>query len=102
MIYTRTFSGKVIVITGSTTGIGEQVAHVVAQYNATLIMLNRRPDASRQLASKIKAETKNENIHCVTIDLADFSTFRQAVQDLEKITDHIDIFSRKCWYYCNL
>ena len=55
-------SGKVFVVTGTTSGLGEETARVLSRKNATVIMAARNIDKAESVANEIHAENKNTKI----------------------------------------
>lgn len=88
----KDLKNKVVLITGTTQGIGYEAILKIAEYHPKIIMLNRRPIVAHELSELIKARTGNSDIHCITIDLADIATFPKAISQIKEITDRIDIF----------
>lgn len=82
--------GKVVVLTGATSGIGLATAHRFAQDKAHLILVIR----NKQKGTKLKEELINQyNIH-VDIVLADFLNFESiqaAAQEILSLTQTIDV-----------
>ncbi len=61
--------GKVVVLTGATSGIGEAAASLYAQAGATLVMVARSRDKALASLDKLKKETGNDDLHAVFADL---------------------------------
>lgn len=79
------FSGKVVAITGCTTGIGHVVATLAAERGVRqLIMLNRKSkraeDALAAVTAKAKEGTEVRHVDC---DLQSFASVRAAAQELK-------------------
>jgi NADP-dependent 3-hydroxy acid dehydrogenase YdfG len=70
--------GKVIAITGASSGIGQATALLLAEKGATVVLGARRLDKLEQLASKIKAT--GGNAFCVVTDVTNRT-------DLENLVD---------------
>jgi len=51
----NTFAGKVVIVTGASSGIGEAAALKFAQEGATVVVAARREDKGQAVAQKIKA-----------------------------------------------
>jgi 3-oxoacyl-[acyl-carrier protein] reductase len=50
------FAGKVVLVTGSTTGIGEACAHVFAESGAKVMVSGRRELRGRAVAEALRAK----------------------------------------------
>ena len=84
--------GKVVVITGATSGIGRQVAFLCAKQGATVIFGARDPSRGKRVADELKIKTNNENIFCLHLELQDLQScveFANAVKDREPIIDFL-------------
>lgn len=66
---TPRLSGKVVVITGATTGIGYEVTFALAKQGACLILGCRNIRKGNDVANKIKNVTNNENISVIHLEL---------------------------------
>lgn len=72
------FSNKTIWITGVTSGIGEQLAHVLAQRGARLVLSARREDKLRQVQQQLRNDTAH---YVVPLDLANPEQVMATVRD---------------------
>jgi NAD(P)-dependent dehydrogenase (short-subunit alcohol dehydrogenase family) len=70
-------SGKVIVITGASTGIGADAARVCAREGARLILSARSEDTLRELVDELRAT--GAEAHSVAGDIANANTARRMV-----------------------
>ncbi|WP_437475877.1 SDR family oxidoreductase [Sorangium sp. So ce1014] len=74
--------GKVVVITGASSGIGEATARLLARRGARVVMGARRTDRLEKLASAIRAEGGTVEYRGLDVtkrkDMADFVAFAQA------------------------
>jgi len=73
------FNRKTALVTGAGRGIGRSVAKALYEGGATVYALSKDQDNLDTL--KIECE----NIHCVSVDLADWSATRRAVEDIGPI-----------------
>jgi len=75
-------SGKIVVVTGCTTGTGYVFARTAALKGATVVMLNRESDRQKKLAKELAdecpdAEANNRLVH-IPCDLMSFDSVRSA------------------------
>ena len=83
-------SGKVFVVTGTTSGLGEETARVLSRKNATVIMAARKIDKAESVANEIHAENKNAKIDIEELDLTSLesiSSFSQSITKKYKTLD---------------
>jgi Short-chain dehydrogenases of various substrate specificities len=81
----QNFNGKVVWITGASSGYGEAVAKACAKAGAKLVLSARRTEKLNQLAKNLG------NAVVVPLDLAQFDTFEQRVKEAIAAFGHIDI-----------
>ncbi len=62
--------GKLCLITGATSGIGEATAYAVAKKGATTVIVGRNPEKSAWMVEQIKLQTGNPNVDFLLADLA--------------------------------
>ena len=84
-------SGKVVVLTGSSAGIGRESARVLAKAGATLVMVARDQEKNRRVADAIRSETPGARLELVSIDLADLASVRRAAAEILAAHPKIDI-----------
>ena len=82
---THDLAGKVVVITGSTGGIGRQVCSMLADLNAELVFVDRNLEKSEKFAQEIKALHPNAKISHVISDLEDIASMKQATEKLKQL-----------------
>jgi len=81
--------GKVVAITGCTTGTGFTLAKTCALKGAYVLMLNRKSDRATEAVAEInKLEGIVKPAKHVTCDLARMSSVKNAVEDLHTICEH--------------
>ena len=83
--------GRIIVLTGATSGIGEISAHLYAQLGASLVIVARDTDKTDALLEQLKRETGNDNIRAVIGDLGEQSDVRRVCAELDAMLPHIDV-----------
>ncbi len=77
-------SGKVAIVTGSSSGIGLETARVLANKNAQVIIAVRNLTKGHAAESKIKSQNANANIQVMELDLADLSSVASFSQAFKK------------------
>jgi NAD(P)-dependent dehydrogenase (short-subunit alcohol dehydrogenase family) len=83
-------SGKTIVVTGSSAGLGTETARVLAKAGATVVLVARNADKNAGVAAAIRAETPNAKLAEVTMDLADLASVRRAAREILVSNPKID------------
>ncbi|MDX1449343.1 MAG: SDR family NAD(P)-dependent oxidoreductase [Acidimicrobiia bacterium] len=66
--------GKVVVITGATSGLGYAAAGGLARLGARVVLVARNPEKADEAQARLQADTGNENIG---VELADLSLMRE-------------------------
>ncbi|MEV6594583.1 SDR family NAD(P)-dependent oxidoreductase [Streptomyces acidicola] len=74
-------SGRRIVITGATSGIGLETARALAGAGAEVTLAVRNPDASENAAQDITASTGNNKVHVAHLDVSDQASVAAFVAD---------------------
>lgn len=86
-------AGRVVVLTGGTSGIGEAAARRYAQMGATLVIVARNPQKTDELVRNLKTEFANPQIHQVIADLGNQDDVRQAAIELSSRWPVIDVLA---------
>src|SRR5919201_612671 len=68
--------GRTFLITGANTGIGRATTEALAARGATVYMACRTEAKARPVRDAIEGATGNENLHLLSLDLADLSSVR--------------------------
>ncbi len=71
------------IITGATSGIGEETALALAKKDHALYLLVRNTEKGEQLKQRIINETRNQHVFVVECDLADMQSVRAAAEMLK-------------------
>ena len=61
---------KVVIVTGSSSGLGYETAKVLASKNATVVVAVRNAVKGNAAVEKIKVENPNADIQMMLLDLA--------------------------------
>lgn len=83
--------GKVVVITGSNTGIGLETAVGVASQGATTVLACRNPAKAEAAKQEVVRRTWNDDVHVVVLDLADLASVRKAGDEILSRWDRLDV-----------
>lgn len=83
--------GKVVVITGSNSGIGKEVAVALAAMGATTVLACRNVDKAATAAAEVKSRAASDRVHVVPLDLADLSSVRTGAAEIERTWGRVDV-----------
>jgi dehydrogenase/reductase SDR family member 12 len=81
---TAALAGRVVLVTGATSGLGRAVARRLAGLGATVVVTGRDGERTRRARAELVAETENPNIHDVAADLGHLD---QVVALAERVAD---------------
>jgi NAD(P)-dependent dehydrogenase (short-subunit alcohol dehydrogenase family) len=81
---------KTILITGTTSGIGKVTAMELAKAGHTIVMANRSRTKSEQLQSEIIAQTGNDNIELLDLDLSSLDSVHACAEAFKAKHDKLD------------
>jgi NAD(P)-dependent dehydrogenase (short-subunit alcohol dehydrogenase family) len=84
-------SGKSIMVTGATSGIGEVTARELAQRGAEVILVSRNPAKCRRKTEQIQAETGNPRVSYLAADLSSQEQIRNLVQSFQEKFAQLDV-----------
>ena len=82
---------KIIVITGSTDGIGKLAAIKLAKEGHQLFLHGRNGDKLEKVIAEIKELSANENIKGFVADFSDLAAVQQMAQEINKELPKIDV-----------
>ena len=88
---------RTVIVTGGNSGLGYQCAKNIAMKDKdyTLVLACRNPEKAAKAIQDMKAETGNENIHSVALDLASLDSVR-AFKALYKKENFPPLYSIVC------
>ncbi len=84
-------TGKTVLITGSSSGIGLQTAKVLAQQGAEIILVARNEDKLKEAVATIKAATGNEKLKYYTADFSSQKSIRELAVKVKKDYTKLDV-----------
>uniref|UniRef100_A0A0K8U2X9 Retinol dehydrogenase 13 n=2 Tax=Bactrocera latifrons TaxID=174628 RepID=A0A0K8U2X9_BACLA len=82
---------KVVIVTGSNTGIGKETVRELANRGATIYMACRDMQKCEEARDEIVLETHNKRIYCRKCDLASMDSIRKFVESFKKEQVKLDI-----------
>ncbi len=82
---------KIILITGSTDGIGKATAKTLAQQGHTIIIHGRSRAKAEAVKKEIQTETGNDKIDILVADLLSLSDIKDAVQKFKMKYSRLDV-----------
>lgn len=83
--------GKIVMVTGATSGIGQATALQLARMGATTIIAGRNQAKSQATVDAIRQETGNPNVDYVLADLSSISETTTLAHEFKNRYDHLDI-----------
>ena len=89
MAYEIDLSGKVALVTGASSGLGDRFARVLAQAGATVALASRRVERLKELRAEIDAE--GGEAHVYELDVTNISSVRACMAQVEIDLKKIDI-----------
>jgi len=89
MSYNIDLSGRVALVTGASSGLGEQFAKTLAKAGAAVVLAGRRIERLKTLRAEI--EGNGGDAHVVTLDVTDHDSIKAAVAHAETEMGTIDI-----------
>ena len=89
--HSQDMSGKVVVITGTTSGTGYVCAREVAKKGATVVLLNRESSRSESALSQLKSEFPNGSFDPIICDLQSFESVKHAADSIKTKYETVDV-----------
>jgi NAD(P)-dependent dehydrogenase (short-subunit alcohol dehydrogenase family) len=84
-------SGRVAVVTGSSSGLGYENARVLANKNAKVIVAVRNQQKGDKAVENIKAQNSNADVSVMILDLANLQSVKDFVAEFRKKYDRLDL-----------
>ncbi len=76
-------TGRVCMVTGATSGLGEVTARELAGMNASVVLVSRSPKKCEAVAADIRAQTGNAQVDFIAADLSSQKEIRRLVGDFK-------------------
>lgn len=82
---------KIMLITGTSSGLGRQTALALAKQGHTIIMHGRNPEKTKKVFEEVKAESGNNDIAMYTADFSLMSEVKKFADWVVEHYDHLDV-----------
>ncbi|MEM6532082.1 MAG: SDR family NAD(P)-dependent oxidoreductase [Myxococcota bacterium] len=89
--HTQDMSGKVVAITGTTSGTGYVCARELGRLGAKVLLLNRDSERATKALNQLKSEVPNAHFDAITCDLQDFASVRRAAKGIRERYESLDV-----------
>lgn len=89
--HTRDMSGRVVAVTGTTSGTGHVCAREMARLGAQVILLNRASARAEASLARLREAVPQGAFDAIVCDLQDFDSVRSAAQTIRERYDKIDV-----------
>jgi NAD(P)-dependent dehydrogenase (short-subunit alcohol dehydrogenase family) len=87
----NTMQGKVCLITGGTNGIGKSTALALARQGATVVIVGRSAQKTRQVVEEIRRATGNRSVDALLADLSSQADVRRLASDFQRQYTHLHV-----------
>lgn len=89
--HTQDMTGKVVAITGTTSGTGFVCARECARAGATVLLLNRPSPRAEEALAALRAAVPEATFESVACDLQDFTSVQGAIDHIRSQYDRLDV-----------
>ncbi len=84
-------TGKVVLITGGTGGIGRETAKALAGMGASVAIVARNEEKAKRVVDEIKQATGNQNVDYLIADLSSQAQVRQVADEFRRRYNRLDV-----------
>lgn len=97
----QSMSGKICLVTGATSGIGEVTARTMAQMGATVIVVGRDSQRGADTLQRIRAMAANAQVEFTLADLSSQAQIRQLAQEFKRKYSRLDVLVNNAGAWLN-
>ena len=83
--------GKVVIVTGSNSGIGKETAKALAGLGATVVMAVRNRERGEMARAEVVAESGNESVSVMVCDMASAASIKRFSDEFSSRHDRLDV-----------
>lgn len=83
--------GKVCIVTGATSGVGEAAAVELARMGAVVVLISRNPEKCARVTAAIRDKTGNSSVDFIPADLSSQVEVRQAAAAFRQRYSRLDV-----------
>jgi len=83
--------GKVVIVTGSSSGLGYETAKVLGNKNATVIVAVRNEVKGNAAVESIKVENPNTDVQVMLLDLSNLESIHKFTENFKKKFNKLDL-----------
>ena len=83
--------GKIVVITGSNSGLGFEAARVLSKKGGTIVMAVRSLEKGNAAVAKIVQENPDAKLECIQLDLSDLESVNEFAKEFKQKYNRLDI-----------
>lgn len=80
----ESMNGKIVLVTGATSGIGKQTALELANQGATVVLVARNRSKGQATLEEIRGKTGNQNLDLLIADLSSQASIRALAQEFRR------------------
>jgi NAD(P)-dependent dehydrogenase (short-subunit alcohol dehydrogenase family) len=86
-------TGKVFIVTGSSSGVGQALAQILYSRNATVCIAARSPEKCTRAINAIQSSCPSSKgtLSCLHLDLADLSSIKKSAEEFLSKEDRLDV-----------
>jgi len=84
-------AGKVILVTGATSGLGKAAARQLASCGATLVLVGRSAERNEQVCAELASATNNHEISQIAADMGDYTQVESVAEEVLGRHERLDV-----------